>query len=308
MTLNTVHLNGLRAVEAAARCGSLKKAAQELGVSPSAVSQQIGRTEAQIGQTVFERTSVGLQLTSFGREFTARLSTGFRELESAVAMAERAKACVLAVSVAPAFASKWLLSRLSRHFARYPEVMLRIDASTRLVDIDHSDIDIAIRMGDGGWPGARSELLLAQEIFPVCAPSIAATLKVPADLANAWGIVDESSMFTWDQWFAVAGAAPVAMLPGARFTDPMLCLDSAIAGHGVTLAWQLLAADALADGRLVAPFGVRATSGLGYWLVSSASEREPSKVTQFKAWIREEIDATIRQFGPSLCAEQDRPA
>jgi LysR family glycine cleavage system transcriptional activator len=303
MTLNAVHLNGLRAVEAAARRGSLQRAAEELGVSPSAVSQQIGRTEAQIGQPLFDRTAAGLQLTSFGREFTARLAAGFRELERAVAMAERAKACVLAVSVAPAFASHWLLSRLSRHFARYPEVILRIDASTRLVDLDHSDIDVAIRMGDGNWPGARAELLLAQEIFPVCAPSVAAALKVPADLANTWGIVDESSMFSWNQWFQAAGVAPVAMLPGARFTDPMLCLDSAIAGHGVTLAWQLLAADALADGRLVAPFGVRATSGLGYWLVSSASEREPRKVTLFKAWIREEIDATIRQFGPLVCAE-----
>ena len=89
-------------------------------MSPSAVSQQIGRTEARIGQQVFERTSSGLHLTAFGREFTARLSAGFRELESAVTMAERAKACVLAVSVAPAFASKWLLPRLSRHFTRHP--------------------------------------------------------------------------------------------------------------------------------------------------------------------------------------------
>ena len=303
MTLNSVHLNGLRAVEAVARCGSLQKAAEQLGVSPSAVSQQIGRTEALIGQQVFERTSAGLQPTAFGREFTARLSAGFRELESAVTMAERAKACVLAVSVAPAFASKWLLPRLSRHFSRHPEVILRIDASTKLVDLDHSGIDIAIRMGDGNWPGARAELLIAQEIFPVCAPSVAAGLKTPADLAGTWGIADENSMFSWDQWFRAAGAEPVAMLPGARFTDPMLCLDSAIAGHGVTLAWQLLAADALADGRLVAPFGVRATSGLGYWLVSSRTEREARKVTQFKTWIREEIDATIRQFGPLVCAQ-----
>jgi LysR family glycine cleavage system transcriptional activator len=303
MPLNSVHLNGLRAVEAVARRGSLQKAAEELGVSASAVSQQIGRTEARIGQAVFERSPTGLHPTAFGREFTARLTAGFRELEGAVAMAERAKACVLAVSVAPAFASKWLLPRLSRHFTRYPEVILRIDASTKLVDIDHSDIDIAIRMGDGTWPGARSELLIAQEIFPVCAPAVAATLKTPADLAGAWEISDENAMFTWEQWFRAAGAEPVTMHRGARFTDPMLCLESAIAGHGVTLAWQLLAADALADGRLVAPFGVRATSGLGYWLVSSQSEREQRKVTQFKAWIREEIEQTIRQFGPLVCPQ-----
>lgn len=303
MTLNSVHLNGLRAVEAVARRGSLQKAADELGVSASAVSQQVGRTEAQIGQAVFERTPTGLQPTVFGREFTARLTAGFRELEGAVAIAQRAKACVLAVSVAPAFASKWLLPRLSRHFTRHPEVILRIDASTTLVDLDHSDIDIAIRMGDGNWPRVKAELLIAQEIFPVCAPDIAATLKTPSDLADAWAITDENSMFSWNQWFAAAGVEPVRMNRGAHFTDPMLCLDSAIAGHGVTLAWQLLAADALADGRLVAPFGVRATSGLGYWLVTAPDGREPRKVSQFRAWIREEIDATIGQFGPLVCAQ-----
>ncbi len=149
MTLNSVHLNGLRAVEAVARRGSLQKAAEELGVSPSAVSQQVGRTEAQIGQAVFERTASGLQPTVFGREFTQRLTAGFRELEGAVALAARSKACVLAVSVAPAFASKWLLPRLSKHFTRHPEVVLRIDASTQLVDVGHSETDVAIRMGDG---------------------------------------------------------------------------------------------------------------------------------------------------------------
>ncbi|MEQ1951051.1 LysR substrate-binding domain-containing protein [Mesorhizobium yinganensis] len=303
MRLNSVHLNGLRAVEAVARLGSLQKAAEELGVSPSAVSQQVGRTEAQIGQMVFDRTSSGLQATSFGRDFTARLSSGFRELEGAVAMAERAKVCVLAVSVAPAFASKWLLPRLSKHFTLYPEVFLRIDASTKLVDLDHSDIDIAIRMGDGKWPKVRAELLIAQEIFPVCSPAVAETLKTPADLAKTWEIIDESSMFSWNQWFSAAGIEPVRLQQGARFTDPMLCLDSAIAGHGVTLAWQLLAADAMADGRLVAPFGVRATSGLGYWMVTSTADREPKKVNQFKAWIRGEIEQTIGQFGPLVCAQ-----
>ena len=153
MKLNAVHLNGLRAVEAAARAGSLQKAADELGVSASAVSQQISRAEAQIGQAVFERTSSGLKMTTFGSEFTARLSAGFRELEGAVALAERANACVLAVSIAPAFASKWLLPRLSRHFARHPEVILRIDASKDLVDLDHSDIDVA--MPPGQWPVAE---------------------------------------------------------------------------------------------------------------------------------------------------------
>ncbi|MER8482833.1 LysR substrate-binding domain-containing protein [Mesorhizobium sp. M1322] len=295
--LNRVHLNGLRAVETVARLGSLAAAASELKVSASAVSQQIKRTEKQLGQTLFERTASGLVLTEFGTVFTARLGAGFRELAQAVALADEASECTLVVSVAPAFASKWLLPRLSRHFARHPNVLLRIDASVRLADLDRSDIDIAIRLGDGKWPGGRAELLLAQEVFPVCAPVIADKLKSIDDLALTCAITDERTMITWDSWFEAAGVKPVTFLKGARFTDPMLCLESAIAGHGVMLAWQLLTADALADGRLVAPFGVRAESGLGYWLVTSASKRESRKLRDFKIWIREEIEATMAQFG-----------
>lgn len=295
--LNRVHLNGLRAVETVARLGSLAAAAGELSVSVSAVSQQINRTEKQLGQALFERTASGLVLTEFGRVFSARLGAGFRELAQAVALADEANQCTLVVSVAPAFASKWLLPRLSRHFDRHPNVLLRIDASVRLADLERSDVDLAIRLGDGKWPSGRAELLLPQEVFPVCAPVIAKKLKSIDDLAQTCAITDERAMINWESWFKAAGAEPVTFRKGARFTDPMLCLESAIAGHGVMLAWQLLAADALADGRLVAPFGVRAQSGLGYWLVTSTSKAESRKVRDFKVWIREEIAQTMAQFG-----------
>lgn len=294
--LNRVHLNGLRAVETVARLGSLAAAAGELNVSVSAVSQQINRTEKQLGQALFERTASGLVLTEFGRVFSVRLGAGFRELAQAVALADEANQCTLVVSVAPAFASKWLLPRLSRHFDRHPNVLLRIDASVRLADLERSDIDLAIRLGDGKWPGGRAELLLPQEVFPVCAPVIAKKLKSIDDLAQTCAITDERAMINWESWFKAAGAEPVTFRKGARFTDPMLCLESAIAGHGVMLGWQLLAADALADGRLVAPFGVRAQSGLGYWLVTSATKTESRKVRDFKTWVREEIAATVAQF------------
>ncbi|MCA0058259.1 MULTISPECIES: LysR substrate-binding domain-containing protein [unclassified Mesorhizobium] len=303
--LNRVHLNGLRAVETVARLGSLAAAAGELNVSASAVSQQIKRVEQQLGQAVFERTTKGLVLTEFGAMFAMRLGAGFRELTQAVALADEARQCTLVVSVAPAFASKWLLPRLSHHFTRHPNVLLRIDASVRLADLDHSDIDIAIRLGDGTWPGGKAELLLAQEVFPVCAPSIAKKLKSIEDLAQTCAITDERAMINWESWFDAAGVEPVTFLKGARFTDPMLCLESAIAGHGVMLGWQLLAADALADGRLVAPFGIRAQSGLGYWLVTSAAKAESRKVRDFKLWIREEIEATMARFGSAKTGTTD---
>lgn len=297
MDLNTIHLNGLRAVETVARTGSLQKAADELGVSASAVSQQIGRTEKQLGRAVFTRTPAGLVPTEFGAQLSERLSAGFGEIARAVALAREEKLCTLVISVAPAFASRWLVPRLSRFFPLHPEILLRIDASTRLADLDRSDVDLAIRMGDGAWPGVRAEQLISQEIFPVCAPSIARRLTTIDDLAKVCVLTDSASMISWDRWFEGAGVAPVASLPGATFTDPILCLEAAIAGQGVMLAWQLLAADALADGRLVAPFGVKAASGLGYYLITRASDETSRKVTAFRKWMKEEIAATMAKFG-----------
>lgn len=293
MNLNKVHLNGLRAVEAVARRGSLLKAAEELGVSPSAVSQQINRTEKQLGRTLFERKPAGLVPTEFGLIFTARLTTGFRELAQAVALADDRTANTLIVSVAPAFASRWLVPRLSRFFALYPEILIRIDATTRIVDLNHSDVDVAIRLGDGQWPGVHPELLLPMEIFPVCSPQIARELKSVADLAKVWMITDENSMISWESWFRAAGVDPVMPQQGASFTDPILCLEAVIAGQGIMLAWQFLAADALADGRLVAPFGITAPSGLGHYLVTADSRRTSRKVDCFRKWVNEEVKSAM---------------
>jgi LysR family transcriptional regulator, glycine cleavage system transcriptional activator len=109
-----------------------------------------------------------------------------------------------------------------------------------------------------------------------------------SDLASEWAIRDESSAFTWDGWFESVGASPVVLLPGASFTDPILSVEAALAGQGVMLAWQLLVADALADGRLVAPFGTGVRSDLGYYLVTAAGRQTSKKVLAFKRWIAEE--------------------
>jgi LysR family glycine cleavage system transcriptional activator len=294
--LGKVHLNGLRAIETVARLGTLQKAADELGVSPSAVSQLVNRAEKQIGRPVFERTRTGLVATEFGGRFCERLTTAFRELSGAMALAEDAADKRLIVSVAPAFAARWLVPRLGGFYAAHPEIMLRIDASTRLADLDHSDIDVGIRMGDGSWPDVRAKLLFTQCIFPVCAPHIAARLKRVEDLANEWVIREEAGMVDWRRWFARAGVSGVTPMQGASFTDPNLCLEAAIGGQGVMLASQLLAADALADGRLVAPFGITADSGFCYYLVTSASRKPSRKVAAFAKWLDTEVEKTP-QFG-----------
>lgn len=292
-----VSLNGLRAIEAAGRLGSLAAAAGELGVSVGAVSQQVIKCEAQLGRPVFERRSRGLAPTAFGETLLPQLGAAFQALDLAISSARRHPDTVITISVAPVFAAKWLVPRLASWSRRHPDVTVRLDASVAMVDPDATDIDLAIRVGDGNWPGVRTEFLLSQEIFPVCAPQLAKRLATPRDLYRVPIVRDANSTLTWDMWLAPLGLSATALPAGNSFTDAALALDAAIAGQGALLAWQTLAADALRAGTLVAPFPGRAATGLGYWLVTSSTRREPRRVQDFKAWLRDEMRETEAMFG-----------
>jgi DNA-binding transcriptional LysR family regulator len=286
----------LRALEAVARLGSLQAAAAELGVTVGAVSQQVIKTEAQLGRAIFERTAKGMVPTETGLRVLARLSRGFEALSEAVALARQQDETILTISVPPVLAARWLVHRLDRFAARHPEIRLRIDATTRLVNPATSDVDIAIRVGDGRWPGVRAELLLAQEIFPVVAPRFAAVLGEPADILSVPAIIDVHAMFGWDVWLREAGLSGRAIEVRHSLNDASLCLDAVIAGQGVMLAWQTLAAYALAHGQLVEPFRIRARTGFAHYFITAEGAREPKKVTAFKAWIRDELAETLRIF------------
>ncbi|WFU48396.1 LysR substrate-binding domain-containing protein [Sinorhizobium terangae] len=292
--LNAIHLNGLRAVEAAGRLGSLASAAEELGVTTGAVSQQITKTEAQLGRTLFERTSRGFVATDFGRLFLARLSSAFGELADTVASARRRDESVLTISVAPVFAARWLVYRLNRFAERHPDIRLRIDATTTLVNLDTSDVDVGIRVGTGDWPGVHAELLLEQEIFPVCSPNMAGNLRAPADILNLPAVIDGHSMFTWEVWLKEAGLSGSEMTVRHTFNEASLALDATIAGQGVMLAWQTLAGYAVTEGSLVAPFGIRAKTGFGHYFVHSRSRRESKAAAAFKRWVRDEVEEGMR--------------
>jgi len=292
-----VGLNGLRAVEAVGRLGSLAAAADELGVTVGAVSQLVIKCEAQLGRAVFERKNRGIFPTAFGRTILPQLATAFQALDVAISLSRRQAAAVLTISVAPVFAAKWLVPRLAGWSRRFPDVTIRLDASVHLVDPDTSDVDLGLRVGDGNWPGVTTEFLLAQEVFPVCAPAVAARLARPRDLYRVPIVRDANSTLTWDTWLAPFGLDAGRLQDGNSFTDAALALDAAIAGQGVLLAWQTLAADALRAGTLVAPFPGRAPTGLAYWFITSARRREPKTVRDFKAWVRDEMRETEAMFG-----------
>ncbi|WP_411037277.1 LysR substrate-binding domain-containing protein [Shinella sp. BYT-45] len=298
--LNRVHLNGLRALEAVGRLGSLQAAADELGVTAGAVSQQVIKAEEQLGRAIFERTPRGLTQTAFGAPFLARLSAAFRQLSETVATARRRDDAILTISVAPIFASRWLIHRIDRFSAAHPDISLRIEATTTLVDLARSDVDLCIRVGPGGWPDVKAEFLMPQVMFPVCAPALAKRIATPADLADQPAVVDGNDAFTWERWLKAAGLDVPA--PKARhvFSDASLCLDAALAGQGVLLAWPILASWALKEGRLVAPFPIRVETGMGYYFVTAPGAPEPRKVSLFKGWLRAAIAAEEDGFAGAV--------
>ncbi len=295
--LNSVHLNGLKALEAVGRLGSLQRASEELNVSVGAVSQQIIKAETQLGQPVFERTKRGLVKTEFGGPIFDQLTEGFRILSEAVATAHRRDDCVLTVSTPPIFASRWLVRRLHRFSAHHPKIRLRIDASTELVDLNSSDVDVAIRIGDGQWPRTTIEFLSPQIWQLVCAPKLTAKLITPSDLFSVPILVDRNSYFTWQEWLAAVGfsQADIAALPQPlhSFSEASLCLDAVIAGQGIMLAWQTLVADAVAEGTLVKPFPQHAVKGRSYYFVTAEHARPTAKVRHFKEWLRAELDESV---------------
>ncbi len=283
-----IPLNAIRAIEIVGRRGALAPAAEELGVTPGAVSQHIRRAEERLGLELFERTPQGLRPTATLRQVMPQLSSGFSSLQDALAGLRGSNENVLSLTVGSVFASRWLIWRIGKFSALHPEVEVRLVVSGQIFDLHREDIDCAIRFGSGAWEGVRAERLGAAPYSPVCAPPLARQLRTSADLAHVPVIRDTSTMLSWDAWFAAAGLEP-PVLHGPTYDDPALAFDAAISEQGVLLTVDRMSADAVSDGRLVRPFGVSADSDVAYWFVVAEGRREPRKTRLFREWLRMEV-------------------
>ncbi|SFI68785.1 DNA-binding transcriptional regulator, LysR family [Celeribacter neptunius] len=271
-------LVGLRAVEAVLRLGNLNAAADELCVTPGAISQQVIKVEAQLGVRLFRRTPQGLEPTKTARKLENHLHAGFRELARAVALAQPTQSNGIAISAPPVFAAKWLVWRLHRFTEGQDKLKISIEATTDFADLDDQQIDACIRVGKGDWAGTRAIPLADIRVFPVFAPAFADRIRTPADLLNVPIIRDAGSGFDWNHWLRPNGMDAAQLADGPSYSDASLCLDAAIAGQGAFLSWETLSHDALRMGRLHALPG-RFRTGSAYWFVESA-QRSRSKLAQ----------------------------
>lgn len=283
-----IPLNALRAIEIVARTGALKPAADELGVTIGAVSQHIRRAEARLGLELFIRGPRGLEATPELAALRGQLTQGFTTLLDATHGLMRGDDTVLTVTMGSVFAARWLIKRLPHFTAAHPEIELRLVATARTVDLMRTDIDCAIRFGDGHWPDVRAEPTHSRGFRPVASPELAARLRRPGDLAAIPVIEDTATMLSWARWFEAAGAV-TPQLSGPRYSDPSLAFDAAIAGQGVLLAIDRMSEDAVAAGQLLRPYGTIAETAFDYWFITSTARRVPRKVQLFRDWVFAEM-------------------
>jgi len=277
-------LNGVRAFEAAARCGSFARAADELHVSPAAVSRMVHLLEERLGLALFERKANRLAPTAAGRTYQAGLTQLFDQLALLTAqVAAMAGPRVLTVGVGPTFAVRWLIPRLADFQKQHPEVEVRFVTGGATVPFN-DDWTCGIRLGDGAWPGFIAERLFAANLIPVCAPALAKRLQAADDLRDATLLRVAHASDDWPRWLRAAGVSRVRAR-GPEFEYYGQALQAAADGVGVAMGIRPYLDDDLAAGRLVAPFAQSVSKGEEWFLVYREARRHEPAFTAFRDWM-----------------------
>jgi LysR family glycine cleavage system transcriptional activator len=287
-------LNALRAFEAAARYGSFTRAAEGLNVTQAAVSQQVRHLEEYLGSPLFERKSRGIELTDLGKRYAGHVSDALREIARATEAASIQRDLPLVITTMPSFASTWLLARLASLHRLHPEIVVRLEMTQTLVDLEGSDVDAAIRYGRGHWPGLRSELLLQDSVFPVCTPEMAGKLDpddVLESITRVSLLYDFEENEDWSMWLAAAGHPGQHPKLGSSFADSAVLVRAALQGQGLSLARSELTAEDLKSGRLVRPFEAELPCIYSYYLVYPEATATNPAFQLFRAWLFEEAAA-----------------
>ena len=285
-------LSALPTFEAAARHLSFSKAADELHVTHGAVSRAIRNLEDHLGVRLFVRATRSVRLTAVGATYAAEVRQTLERLATATATAQGHHASgTLNVSTLDSFAAKWLVPRLFRFRRTHAGIDVRLSTSEKLADFVTDGIDIAIRYGRGQYPGLAIELLLEEDLFPVCSPSFLEgphPLRVPADLAHHTLIHDDFHI-DWATWLRTAGVAGIDAHRGPAYHSSEHAVQAAVIGEGVVLGRSALVADDLAAGRLVRPFEFRLPAGMAYYLACPPRALQQHKVKAFRDWLFAEI-------------------
>jgi len=304
-----IPLNFLPTFVAVAKLENLRAAAESLHLTHSAVSQQIGEIESRLGFALFDRRGRRIHLNAAGQALLRHAAPALAQVDDGVQAAAAAAvgaAQGLRVTMLPSFAQRWFLPRLGLWRERHPDIPIEIEASFNMIDLQRDGFHAAIRTGPGPWPGLAQERLYdtPTPFVAVAAPHIAQRLNTgqPADMAREPLLGDAN---VWERWFAVAGVR-TRIAPVASFNDVGLMLQAAEQGLGLAVVRELLAADALHDGRLTRLFdvsvlleGVRA-----YSLVYPPALRDWAPLIALRAWLRAEFDRSLKMLREDAISER----
>lgn len=290
-------LTAMRAFDAAARHMSFAKAAEELNVTPAALSFQIKSLEEHLGQPLFRRLNRAVELTEAGRTLAPGVEDAFQTLTSSWRATRRLHdTTTLNVTAGPAFTAKWMAPRLYQFAQEHPEIDLRFIASLRMMDFNRDEVDVAIRFGYG--PDAEYFAIpLANEwVTPVMTPDLAERFPTPESLTKAPLIFDDSINFLdppcdWPAWFRAVGISYVPT-HGPRFSQADHAVDAALAGVGIVLGRRALVVKDLFEGRLVARYGIALSTKAHFRFVCPKGAENRPHIKALRDWILAEIEKT----------------
>lgn len=292
----SVPFRSISVFHSVARAASISKAAAELGVTPSAVSQQIHALEIHLGTTLLAKAGRRIKLTEAGERYFEMISEKVEQIVEATDLLRGYHApAVLTVRATPSLATKWLLPRLSNFVDQNPQLEVRLDGTNEPTDFSREDVDIEIRHGEGNWPGLFVEGVAREDFLPVCAPGYAAAKGVRIEDIPQYRLIHSvKSQVQWDHWLTCAGAKRDRRWRRVLFDRSHMAIDAAVAGMGIALESNLMMWRELRDGTLVCPVtDPPPVSLISQWIVCPPGHLRHARVRAFIAWVKKESEAWV---------------
>ncbi|PZW48642.1 LysR family glycine cleavage system transcriptional activator [Humitalea rosea] len=285
-------LNALRAFEAAARYGSFAQAAEELCVTPGAISRQVKLLEANLGVQLFVRANRQVRLTAESAQYVATLTELFRRLDVATGrLRDARRERPLRIMCSANVATRWVFPRLRMFHAQYPNrhVLLTTSLTSAAVAFSSDSADIVIRLGTDDWPAdVVAHRLFDSELTPVCSPRLlrhGPRLREPEDLKNHTLLCSDIRPAGWGQWLAMVGLPPLETFNAQKFESSALVYEAAAEGLGIAMGEKHLVRDELRSGRLVAPWPISLRQPEAFYLIYQRQMQATPQLREFRDWI-----------------------
>lgn len=291
-------LRAISVFHAAARCGSISSAAEELNVTPSAVSQQIQSLEAHLGTALMSKVGRGVALTEAGELYFSMIAEEIDRISEATQSIRGLRpVTLLTVRATPTLSSKWLLPRLRSFLDANPSLEVRLNGTTEVTDFTRETVDVEIRHGRGQWPGLYTEALTEESFIPACAPAYAAADSLDiADVPQHRLIQSVKSQVQWPYWLSLSEGISANQLRRVLFDRSHMSIDAAVDGMGLALESTLMMWRELRNGTLVCPVrNPPKISQITQWIVCPVDHLRKNKVNLFLDWLRAEVAAWQEQ-------------